>query len=109
MMNSKPIFDPGALVRPTPAETRAAAQRMEQERLDARRLALGEQVSMHNSAKERIHIWEQLHALRLPTAQAHPLLTVIAEQTHLTVRDIIDEQQRRRDQARETAAAKVPA
>ena len=66
MMNSKPIFDPGALVRPTPAETRAAAQRMEQERLDARRLALGEQVSMHNSAKERIHLWEQLHALDLP-------------------------------------------
>jgi hypothetical protein len=98
-MHTKPILDPTNLIRPTAAETRAAAQRMEQERLDARRLALDEQVSIHNGAKERIAIWERLHALRLPAQPTHPLLRVIAMQTQLSLRDVLDEQQRRRAQS----------
>jgi hypothetical protein len=94
-MNSKPMFDPTALIRPTAAETRAAALRMEEERREARRAALAEQVSIHHSARERIDIWERLHGLRLPTRAAHPLLIVIAEQTGLMLSDVVDEQRRR--------------
>jgi hypothetical protein len=95
MMNSKPMFDPTALLGQTVDERRAAAQRMEEDRQEARRTALAEQVSIHNSARERIDIWERLHALRLPSQPAHPLLKVIAEQTSLTLQDILQEQQRR--------------
>ncbi len=98
-MNSKPDFDPTALFRATPAESRAAAQRLEQERNEARRLELDEQTSIHNNAQRRIGVWERLHALRLPVSASHPLLLVIAEQTHLTLEDVINEQQRRKDQA----------
>ena len=94
-MQSKPTFDPTALLGQTADERRATALRMEEERQEARRSALAEQVSMHNTARERINIWERLHALRLPSQPSHPLLKVIAEQTSLTVQDIVQEQQRR--------------
>lgn len=94
-MNSKPTFDPTALLGQTVDERRAAAQRMEEDRQEARRTALAEQVSIHNSARERIDIWERLHALRLPSQPSHPLLKVIAQQTSLTLQDIVEEQQRR--------------
>jgi hypothetical protein len=94
-LHSKPTFDPTALLGQTADERRATALRMEEERQEARRSALAEQVSIHNSARERIDIWERLHALRLPSQPSHPLLKVIAEQTSLTVQDIIQEQQRR--------------
>ena len=68
---------------------------MEEERQEARRSALAEQVSIHHSARERIDIWERLHALRLPSQPSHPLLKVIAKQTSLSVQDIVQEQQRR--------------
>lgn len=83
----------------TADERRATALRMEEERQEARRSALAEQVSIHNTARERIDIWERLHALRLPSQPSHPLLKVIAKQTSLTVQDIIQEQQRRNQAA----------
>jgi len=45
--------------------------------------------------QERIGIWERLHALRLPEASGHILVTVIARQTRLTVKQVHEEQQRR--------------
>jgi hypothetical protein len=98
-MHSKSDFDPTSIFKSSPAESRAAAQRLEQERAEARRRELGEQTSMHNDAQQRISIWERLHALRLPVASSHPLLRVIAEQTHLTLIDVKNEQLRRRSQA----------
>jgi hypothetical protein len=97
-MNSKSDFDPTSILRSSPAESRAAAQRIEQERIEARRRELEEQTSIDNDAQARISIWERLHALRLPAGSSHPLLAVIAAQTKLTLMDVKNEQQRRRSQ-----------
>ena len=104
-MHSKSNFDPTSLLGQTADERRATALRIEEERQEARRSALAEQVSIHNSASERIVIWERLHALRLPSQPSHPLLKVIAKQTSLTVQDIIQEQQRRSQAANHTSDA----
>ena len=104
-MHSKSSFDPTALLGQTADERRATALRMEEERQEARRSALAEQVSIHHSARERIDIWERLHALRLPSQPSHPLLKVIAKQTSLTVQDIVQEQQRRYHSASVTTDA----
>jgi hypothetical protein len=101
-MYSKSDFDTSSMFLATPAERRAAMERADQERAEARRRELDEQTSMNNDPQQRIQIWERLHAVRLPTTAAHPLVSVIAAQTHLTVRDITDEQQRR-------AAPRAPA
>jgi hypothetical protein len=94
-MHSKSDLD-SALFTSTPGERRAAAQRLEQERAEARRRELDEQTSMNNHPRDRIRIWERLHALTLPTSQSHPLVKVIAAQTHLSVGDVRAEQERRR-------------
>jgi hypothetical protein len=98
-LHSKPTFDPTALLGQTADERRATALRMEEERQEARRSALAQQVSIHNTARERIDIWERLHALRLPSQPSHPLLKVIAKQTSLSVQEIVQEQQRRNQAA----------
>jgi|ADGO01.1.fsa_nt_gi hypothetical protein len=98
-MKPKPDLDPTNLIRATAAETRAAAKLREQEQLEARRAALDEQASAYNSAEDRIQIWERLHALSLPLRPSHPLVRVIAAQTHLTLKDVIDEQRRRSERA----------
>ena len=94
-MHSKSDLD-SALFTSTPGERRAAAQRLEQERAEARRRELDEQTSMNNQPQDRIRIWERLHALALPASQSHPLVKVIAAQTHLSVSDVCAEQERRR-------------
>jgi hypothetical protein len=78
------------------SDRRVAAQRAEQDRADSRLRELESQVSPEHGPQMRIHIWEKLHALRLPSSPAHPLVGVIAAQTHLDVRDIREEQRRRR-------------
>jgi len=96
-MDRKP--DPN-LPLPSPmlntADRRAAVQLAEQERAQARSKALESQSSSNHGPRERILIWERLHELRLPLAAAHPLVALIASQTHLSVRDVRDEQARRR-------------
>jgi chromatin segregation and condensation protein Rec8/ScpA/Scc1 (kleisin family) len=94
-MYSKSDFDPSSMFLATPAERRAAMERADQERAEARRRELDEQTSMNNDPRQRIQIWERLHALQLPVTAAHPLVSVIAKQTNLTIREINDEQQRR--------------
>jgi len=93
-MDSKSDFYPPFAV--APGDSRAAALRAEEERVHARRLELDSQSSGMLNAQERIQIWERLHGLRLPAAAAHPLVAVIAEHTHLDIRDIREEQKRRR-------------
>lgn len=94
-MRNKSEFD-GSLISGTADERRAAVLREEQERTDARRRELDEQSSAANLPGERIRIWERLHALALPHAESHPLIAVIAEQTHLSINDVRREQQERR-------------
>ena len=67
-------------------ETIARAERRRQ--LDAQRSNL-------SPARERINLWERLHALHLPRNASHKLLEVIARETELTVADIQQEQLRR--------------
>jgi hypothetical protein len=93
-MDSKPDFSP--LFPFAAGDPRAAALRAEEERANARRLELESQSSNVHDARERIQIWERLHALRLPASAVHPLVAVIAEHTHLEIRDITGEQKRRR-------------
>lgn len=79
----------------TPAERRATALRLEKERAEERRRALDEQTSIGHEPHERIMIWERLHGLRLPKAEGHPLIAVIAEQTKLSKQQVRQEQARR--------------
>jgi hypothetical protein len=93
-MDPKPNFSPSFPF--AAGDPRAAALRAEEERVHARRLELESQSSNVHDARERIQIWERLHALRLPASAVHPLVAVIAEHTHLEIRDITGEQKRRR-------------
>ena len=78
------------------SDHRVAVLRADQEREHARRRELELQASPGTDPQERIKIWERLHAVRLPVAESHPLVIVIANQTQLKVRDIKEEQRRRR-------------
>src|SRR5262245_10709700 len=95
-MDEKLVADPTSLLTGGPDERRAAAQRAEKERALARRRALDSQAAADIAPHERIRIWERLHGLSLPRSAAHPLLAVVVAQTKLTLRDVVDEQQRRR-------------
>jgi hypothetical protein len=79
----------------TPPDFRAAARRAEEERVYTRMRELELQSSSSCSPAERIRTWERLHALRLPVSAGHPLVSVIAAHTQLSVRAVRDEQQRR--------------
>lgn len=77
------------------ADFRLQVQRAEQERAALRESELEAQVSPGKNARERIEIWERLHALNLPRASGHLLLAVIAKQTQLTIGEVHEEQIRR--------------
>src|SRR5687767_14567168 len=77
------------------ADFRLQVQRAEQERVALRDSELEAQISPVKDARERIEIWERLHALRLPRASRHLLLTVISKQTQLTIGQVQEEQIRR--------------
>lgn len=77
------------------ADHRLRAQQAEQDRAALRAEELAEQVAPAKDARERIQIWERLHALRLPRISNHALVQVIATQTCLTVDQVHEEQGRR--------------
>ena len=87
-MTTPPIGD---LIK-TPAE-RIAHE--EYERAEKRRLELEEQRSDLNPPGVRIRTWERIHALRLPSDPAHPILDVIAVSTRLTLEEVREEQRSR--------------
>lgn len=78
-----------------PAEHRRRVQQATQERAAQRGIEIESQTSPVKNARERIQIWERLHALRLPSAPGHVLVHVIAKQTRLSVGQVREEQQRR--------------
>ncbi|HEY0940263.1 MAG TPA: hypothetical protein VGE08_09220 [Steroidobacter sp.] len=84
-----------ATLHDSPAEHRLQVQRARQERAALRESELEDQASPVKEPRERIEIWERLHALRLPRTPDHLLLDVIATQTGLTVAEVREEQRRR--------------
>jgi hypothetical protein len=81
----------GDLVK-TPAERLAHE---DYERAEKRRLDLAEQRSDLNPPDVRIRTWERIHALRMPSDPAHPILDVIAISTRLTIEEVREEQRTR--------------
>lgn len=78
---------------------RTHAERMAyeaEERLQKRRLMLGEQCSSENPPDVRIRAWETAHALCLPSDREHPVLSAIAICTGLTIAQIQEVQHARR-------------
>jgi len=77
---------------------KTAAERLaheDYERAEKRRLELSEQRSDLNPPDVRIRTWERIHALRLPSDPAHPILDVIAISTRLTLEEVREEQRMR--------------
>ena len=77
------------------ADHRDKVLRAAEQRAAERDREIESQSSMIKDPRERIEIWERLHALHLPLAPGHVLVRVIAKQTHLTVGQVHEEQQRR--------------
>ena len=77
------------------AERRAHIEHQNQERAAERQQQIALQSSPLSGAEERIRLWEKLHALDLPRSSKHKLLRVIAEQTNLSIQDVLDAQHRR--------------
>lgn len=87
----------GALAVGLTADRREILKREASEREAKRQKNLAAQSSELFEPFERIRMWEQLHALRLPLSSAHRLLRVIATQTGLSVAQLQLEQRRRAD------------
>lgn len=77
------------------AERRAQIEQLNLQRAAEREQQLALQSSPLSGPEERIRQWEKLHALNLPRSSQHKLLRVIAEQTNLSIQDVLDAQQRR--------------
>lgn len=95
MMTSRQPFELFSAAPGNVADFRLQVQRAEQERAALRESELESQSSPARNPRERIEIWERLHALRLPRKSNHLLLTVIAKQTQLTLGEVHEEQLRR--------------
>jgi hypothetical protein len=84
---------------PKPGESTAdfrerLAQR-EAEAVELRRRELAEQTSHAHTPAARIRIWERLHQVALPQNPTHRVLTVIADNTGLTLEEVRAEQLQR--------------
>lgn len=95
MTASRRLFEFPPAVPGTVAEFRLQVQKAELERVALRESELEAQASPVKDPRERIEVWERLHALRLPRASNHLLLAVIAKQTQLTIGQVHEEQIRR--------------
>jgi hypothetical protein len=91
----RPSFDLIAAPPGSAADFRHGVEVAAREQAAIRLTELESQSSSVKDPRERIQIWERLHALRLPRTPGHVLVRVIAEQTRLTVRQVQEEQQRR--------------
>ena len=67
----------------------------EYERAERKRLEVAEQRSSLHAPDARIRAWEKVHGLRMPSTPGHPVLTVIATATELSLAEVEDEQRAR--------------
>ena len=81
------VADPGSL-----ADRRAQAEHEQQQRLIERQQQIAQLSSPLRTAEERIRLWEKLHALTLPRSPTHKLLRIIAEQTELSLEQVLEVQ-----------------
>jgi hypothetical protein len=65
------------------------------ERMEKRRVEQAEQCASSSTPETRIRAWEKVHGLRLPLNAAHPIVSVVATETHLTVAEVQEEQRAR--------------
>jgi hypothetical protein len=101
-MYHKPVEDLFAPAACGLQESRAAAERVREERAALRQSRMERQSSPQLSVLERVAHWEHFHGVRLPVDPRHPLLSVIAADTAIELEDVRAEQARRK-------AAKVSA
>lgn len=98
---SSPSWSPDPSNAPRPsaheaiAEHRARVLVEEHERARRRELQLADQRSSLNPPKARIQAWEKAHGLRLPADPKHPILKVIAVDTELSLKQVLEEQEAR--------------
>ena len=76
-------------------EHRARVALEAEERLEKRRVDTAEQSASTNTPEARIRAWEKVHGLRLPSDTSHPILAVVAMETHLTAAEVRQEQRAR--------------
>jgi hypothetical protein len=89
--HSAPPASPGELM--TDYRSRLALEQFQA--AERRERELAEQSSALNAPEVRIRAWEQAHGLKLPRDAAHPVLSVVAAVTHLTLEQVHEEQRRR--------------
>ncbi len=87
------------------ADRRAEVERQEHERAIERQAQIALQSSPFSDPEARVRQWEKVHALRLPQSAMHKLVRIIAEQTDLSLQQILEVQQRRATPAIESAAS----
>ena len=83
------VSDPGSL-----ADRRAQVEHDEQQRQLDRQQQIALLTSPLRTPDERIRLWEKLHALTLPRSPTHRLLRIIADQTELSLEQVLDVQRR---------------
>src|SRR6476661_2641677 len=66
------------------------------ERVEKRRAEQAEQCASSSAPEMRIRVWEKVHGLRLPLDAAHPIVAVVATETHLTLDEVRKEQRARK-------------
>ncbi|HKU14899.1 MAG TPA: hypothetical protein VJQ52_10920 [Steroidobacteraceae bacterium] len=76
----------------TLADRRAQVEHEQQQRQLERQQQIALLVSPLSTPEERIRRWEQLHALTLPRSPTHKLLRIIAEQTDLSLEQVLEVQ-----------------
>jgi hypothetical protein len=100
MMTTRNTFTADMVIGPVPGETRdefrsRVAQR-QADALERRTIEVAGQTAHAHSATERIKIWERLHQIALPRDPAHRVLHVIAEETALSLEQVLEEQRQRK-------------
>ncbi|HEY7638616.1 MAG TPA: hypothetical protein VH814_02740 [Steroidobacteraceae bacterium] len=81
--------DPGSL-----ADRRAQAEHEQQQRQLERQQQIALLTSPLSTPEERIRLWEKLHALSMPRSPTHKLLRIIADQTDLSLEQVLEVQRR---------------
>jgi hypothetical protein len=95
MMPPRPPYELVSAPPGSAADHRQKVQQAARELAAQRDRDLESQASSIREPRERIEIWERLHALGLPRSPEHVLVKVIAKQTRLTIGQVHQEQVRR--------------